>query len=217
MTPGPILPEVASEAIVVVDLVEATGRNNLFGWYAVGRGIMRDLRAMLAEVAGAKGLSCLKSTGDGYLLTFVDKTSAESAAVHAIEAAFALLARMEERNRELPDERAIHLRFAVHFGEVDVVQGDREGPHVSYAFRIEGISRASVAQALNPIPPESLPLRNYVLCSEEVAGILERRSKDWGALLIGLFKLKGFSGWREVFLVLPTNTNLDGSPIVHGR
>lgn len=200
-------PEVASEAIVVVDLVESTAANNLFGWYAVGRGLMRDLRAMIAKVTSSRGLRCLKSTGDGYLLTFANASSAEEAASHAVESSFKLLELLEIRNRELPEERAINLRFAVHFGEVDVVENDREGPHVSYAFRLEGISRASLAMALNPIPPDQLPLRNYVLCSEEVAGILERRSGRWKTVRIGLLKLRGFPGWREVFRVLPDVTS----------
>jgi hypothetical protein len=172
MRPGEsaLFPEVVTEAIVVVDLVESTTTSNLFGWYAVGRGLMRELRALITQVSYCRGLRCLKSMGDGYLLTFGDVQSAEMAAVHA-------------------------------------VVNDREGPHVSYAFRLEAISRASLPSALNPLPPEQLPVRDYVLCSEEVAGILSRRSERWYLLSIGLFKLKGFPGWREVFQVLPKSAN----------
>jgi len=197
------VPEVATEAIVVADLVDSTATSNLFGWYAVGRGLLRELRALITHTGQARGLRCLKSTGDGYLLTFGDPHSAETAALQAVQASFELLAAVEARNRGVAEERALHLRFAIHFGEVDVVENDREGPHVSYTFRLEGISRAALPMALNPIPPEQLPLRNYVLCSEEVAGILARRSAPWRTLGIGLFKLKGFPGWREVFLVQP--------------
>jgi len=108
----------------------------------------------------------------------------------------------------LPEERAINLRFAVHFGEVDVVENDREGPHVSYAFRIEAISRRSLSDALNSIPPEQLPLSNYVLCSEAVTGILNRRVDRWVTESLGLLKLKGFSGWNEVFLVTSAKSSL---------
>jgi len=198
-----LFPEVVTESIVVVDVVESTTTNNLFGWYAVGRGLMRELRAAIIRVGGSQGLRCLKSTGDGYLLAFSDARSAEMAAIHAVEAAFELLDLFAKRNGEVSEERAINLRFAIHLGEVDVVENDREGPHVSYAFRLEAISRASLPTALNPIPPEELPLRNYVLCSEEVAGILTRRSERWNTTCVGLFKLKGFTGWREVFLVNP--------------
>src|SRR5437763_8878676 len=197
------LPEVVTEAIVVIDLVESTLTSNLFGWYSVGRQSLRDLRSLISEVGMNRGLRCLKSTGDGYLLTFHDAQSAEMAAVRAIAAAFELLDRIDKRNGEVSEERALNLRCAVHLGEVDVVVNDREGPHVSLAFRLQEISRASLPAALNPIPPEHFPLQNYVLCSEEVAGILSRRAPDCQMLSIGLLKLKGFPGWREVFRVLP--------------
>src|SRR5437764_14101879 len=107
-------PEVATEAIVVVDLVESTGTSNLFGWYAVGRQLMRELRTLIMAVSHPRGLRCMKSTGDGYLLTFSDPHAAENAAVHAVDAAFELLKLVETRNRQVSEERALHLRIAVH-------------------------------------------------------------------------------------------------------
>ena len=197
------MPEIVTEAIVVIDLVESTLTSNLFGWYAVGRQSLRDLRTLIGEVANSRGLRCLRSTGDGYLLTFYDPQSAEMAAIRAVEAVFELLRLIFMRNQEVSEERALNLRCAVHLGEVDVVPNDREGPHISMAFRLEEISRASLPAALNPIPPEQFPLQNYVLYSEEVAGILSRRASPWEMVSIGLLKLKGFPGWREVFRVLP--------------
>src|SRR4029077_10041178 len=132
---------IATESIVVIDLVESTATNNLFGWYAVGRRLMRDLRAGIASVGGDRGLQCLKSTGDGYLIAFRDSRAAEESAVHAVDAAFGLLEGSASRNQIVPEELAIHVRTAIHLGEVDVVENDREGPHVSLAFRLEGISR----------------------------------------------------------------------------
>jgi class 3 adenylate cyclase len=195
------MPEVVTEAIVVIDLVESTLTSNLFGWYAVGRQSLRDLRTLIGEVGKVRGLRCVRSTGDGYLLTFYDPQSAEMAAIRAVEAVFELLRRIFARNQEVSEERALNLRCAVHLGEVDVVPNDREGPHISMAFRLEEISRASLPAALNPIPPEHFPLQNYVLCSEEVAGILSRRATQWELTSIGLLRLKGFPGWREVFRV----------------
>jgi class 3 adenylate cyclase len=198
--PEPTL-EIVTEAIVVIDLVESTLTSNLFGWYAVGRQSLRDLRALIGEVGQIRGLRCVRSTGDGYLLTFYDPQSAEMAAIRAVEAVFELLGLISVRNREVSEERALNLRCAVHLGEVDVIPNDREGPHISMAFRLEEISRASLPAALNPIPPEQFPLQNYVLCSEEVAGILSRRATHWELVSIGLLKLKGFPGWREVFRI----------------
>jgi class 3 adenylate cyclase len=198
-----LMPEIVTEAIVVIDLVESTLTSNLFGWYAVGRHAVRDLRLLIGEVGASRGLRCLKSTGDGYLATFHDPQSAEMAAIHAVAASFDLLDRIATRNRQVPEERALNPRCAVHLGEVDVVANDPEGPHVSLAFRLQEISQASLPAALNPIPPEQFPLQNYVLCSEEVAGILSRRATAWDMVRIGLMKLKGFPGWREIFRVLP--------------
>ena len=198
--PEPTL-EIVTEAIVVIDLVESTLTSNLFGWYAVGRQSLRDLRALIGEVGQIRGLRCVRSTGDGYLLTFYDPQSAEMAAIRAVEAVFELLGLISVRNREVSEERALNLRCAVHLGEVDVIPNDREGPHISMAFRLEEISRASLPAALNPIPPEHFPLQNYVLCSEEIAGILSRRATHWELVSIGLLKLKGFPGWREVFRI----------------
>ena len=203
------MPEVVTEAIVVIDLVESTLTSNLFGWYAVGRHSLRDLRSLIGEVGKSRGLRCMRSTGDGYLLTFYDPQSAEMAAIRAVEAVFEQLRRILMRNQGVSEERALNLRCAVHLGEVDVVPNDREGPHVSMAFRLEEISRASLPAALNPIPPEQFPLQNYVLCSEEVAGILSRRASPWEMVSIGLLKLKGFPGWREVFRVLPEDNPVD--------
>ena len=35
---------VAPEAIAIIDIVQATATSDLFGWYAVGRGLVRELR-----------------------------------------------------------------------------------------------------------------------------------------------------------------------------
>src|SRR5260370_16403939 len=85
------MPEVVTEAIVVIDLVESALTSNLFGWYAVGRHSLRDLRGLIGEVGACRGLRCLKSTGDGYLLTFHDAQSAEVAAIRPGEPGFTLL------------------------------------------------------------------------------------------------------------------------------
>jgi len=154
------MPEVATEAIVVVDLVESTLTSNLFGWYAVGRQAIRDLRALIGEVGERRGLRCLRSTGDGYLLTFHDPQSAERAALRAVEAVFELLNRVcPPQSRGSP--RSAHSICAARsiWARWTLFSNDREGPHVSLAFRLEEISRASLPAALNPIRPSSFRCR----------------------------------------------------------
>src|SRR5258707_5584497 len=139
-----------------------------------------------------RGLRCLKRTSDGFLIIYGDTEAAERAAVHAVDAAFELLDLIRMRNQTVSEELILKLRVAVHLGEIDVVENDREGPNVSYTFRLEAISKASLPPALTD-SAEQLPLRNYVLCSEEVAGIVTRRSDLWNPSKIGFFSFKAFS------------------------
>ncbi len=194
---------VASEAIVVIDLVESTFTSNLFGWYAVGRGLLRELRAAIRRIGADHNIRCMKSTGDGYLVTYGDSTSAELGAIHAMDASLSLLEFLRSRNLDpaTPEERSIGIRVAMHFGQVDVIENDREGPDVSYAFRLEGVNREALQDAIDPVPAADLPLRNYILYSESVKSILDRRSYDVDPLRLGLFSFKGFVDWHEVYLI----------------
>lgn len=200
---APFPAAIVAEAIVVVDLVESTLANNLFGWYAVGRALMRDLRTAIGEIGAGHQLRCMKSTGDGYLLSYGDAAAAELGAIHAVQAAVELLERLNARNDNAgtPEEARINVRIVIHFGQVDVVENDREGPHVSYAFRLEAVDREALQDAISAVNPDQLPLRNYVLCSEPVRDILTRRGYPASATRLGLFRFKGFPDWHEVFLL----------------
>ena len=194
---------IASEAIAVVDVVESTLTSNLFGWYAVGRGLMRELRRTVQVIGTNHNLLCMKSTGDGYLLAYGNDKSAELSAIHAIDASLELIRLLRRYNgkRTTAEERRIGVRIAVHFGQVDVVENAREGPHVAYAFRLEAINRESMHEAIDALSPDQLPLRDYILCSEPVADILKRRGHHSNSKRLGLFRLKGFQDWHEVFLL----------------
>ena len=201
-TPSIAIPiDCASEAIVVIDIVQATATSDLFGWYSVGRHSVRHLRQTVREIGELYGLACMKSTGDGLLLTYRDDKAADLAAVNAVQASLDLLKRLSARNETAPEERQIAIRLALHFGEVDVLPDDREGPNVSFTFRVEAINHASLDKALNPIDPALLPLRDYILCSERIHDIVDRRKPEWRKTSCGLFKLKGFTSWHELFLV----------------
>ncbi|MEN8219860.1 MAG: adenylate/guanylate cyclase domain-containing protein [Pseudomonadota bacterium] len=195
---------VASEAIVIIDIVQATATSNLFGWYAVGRRLVHELRQLVLKIGEKYGLTCIKSTGDGFLLTYSNSTAAELSALNAVKASLELLENLAKRNQEVAEERKLDIRFAIHFGEVDVLEQDREGPNISYTFRLESINTKSLIEAINPIDPDDFPLRNYVLCSEHVSNICTRHEATWTLKSCGLFKLKGFSGRWEVFLVEAT-------------
>ena len=195
--------EVASEAIVVLDIIQSTFSTSLFGWQSVGRVVMRDLRRLTREASAPRGLASAKTAGDGLLLTFSNRDSAEKAVPSALAAVWTLLARVRERNAQAPAQQRLDLRVAVHFGEVDILGNDRDGPNVIFAFRLESISRGSLQSALKPMHPRAFPTANYVLCSEIVAGVLDRVDESGPRKSCGLFKLRGFPGWSEVFLLEP--------------
>lgn len=164
---------------------------------------MRELRETIKTIGAAYHLQCMKSTGDGYLLTYRDPRSAELSAIHAIDASLRIIEVLNTRNEDesTAQERKINVRIAVHFGQVDVVDNDREGPDVSYAFRLEGITRESLRSALNSVAPGELPLQNYIVCSEPVRGILGRHGYAGALTSLGLLRFKGFHDWHEVFLL----------------
>lgn len=195
--------EVASEAIVVVDMVESTLTTSLFGWNSVGRGLMRELRNAINETRKVCDVRCMKSIGDGYLLAYRHARSAAQSVVNAVDCSLQLLRllRNYNRRRSTTEERRIAVRIAIHFGEVDVVENDREGPNVSYAFRLGAVNRESFREAITAVRPEELPLHNYILCSEPVKDILNKRLPHVDTKQLGLFKFKGFEGHHEVFLV----------------
>lgn len=203
------LPTISSEAIVVVDVVESTLTSNLFGWYAVGRNLMRTLRQAIRAIGIHHNLICMKSTGDGYLLTYGNSQSAELSVLQALGASLQLVRQLAQHNdlSSTAEEQKINVRIAIHFGQVDVIENDREGPDVSYAFRLEGIDRESLKDAIDGVPSQQLPLQNYIICSEPVRDIVMRHSYPRDLIRLGLFRLKGFHDWHEVFLVSEDETS----------
>lgn len=195
--------EVASEAIVVIDIIQSTVSTNLYGWHSVGRVVTSDLRRLAREACAPLGLASAKSTGDGLLLTFADPESAATAVPSALAAMRSLLAMLEDRNARVPQQHRLDVRVALHFGEVDITQESREGPNVAFAFRLEEVSGASLETAVNPIDPRSFPSANYVICSEAVADVLDWVGEPSPRRSCGLFKMKGFLGRWEVFLLEP--------------
>ncbi len=195
-----------SEAIVVVDLVDSTKTTTRHGWYAVGRHVVQDLRACIIEVGERYGLSCRKFTGDGYMLAFSSPGDAAHAVLQALHAITAIARAVNDLNASAPQERRIRLRFALHYGEVDVVEEarDREGPTVSYTFRLEGVDAESLKKAISPMPAERFPSHDYAIVSERVFEMLRDDyavAFPWEPEPIGVLPLKGFDGYHQPYLV----------------
>ena len=195
---------VASESIVIVDLVDSTNIITRFGFVAVGQHILRDLRRCIQRVGSKHGLRCRKFTGDGYMLAFSDPNDAANTVTQALRAIVGICHAIEELNKDNPKERKIRLRFALHFGEVYVVDNDREGPEVSYAFRLEAIGPRSLQdeeiKGLS-MDPSAFPADNYVVLSQVAVQILEERKSGYSCEMIAILPLKGFTGLQVVSLI----------------
>ena len=205
MTSEPIEEDLnpVSEAIVIVDLVDSTKITNRHGWRTVGRPMLRDLRECIKRVCSDSGLCCRKFTGDGYMLTF-RKEDSELAVVQALQAMINTCHEIEKLKEKLPKQRWIRLRFALHYGEVDPVDNDREGPEVSYTFRLEGVKKESLEAEEAPyimINLETFPIDNYAVLSEEVVEILKEREVEYSWEPIGAVRLRGFRGRHELLLL----------------
>lgn len=196
--------QTVSEALVVVDLVDSTKTTTRHGWHAVGKYVIRDLRTCINYIREQHGLQCRKFTGDGYLLAFRHNGDAAYAVIHAIQAIVAITRAIEAINeRQTAHERRIRLRFALHYGEVDAIEGDREGPEVSFTFRIEGIDAKAFDQALTPsrILPGDFPLYDYALVSQTVINILQAKHVLPCWEFVSVFPLKGFQDYYALYLI----------------
>jgi class 3 adenylate cyclase len=200
--------QVGSEAIVVIDIVESTGIGARVGWTIV-KELLQVLKRHIVAIGQRYGIQCRKSTGDGFLLSYTDQTNQalEHAVINAVEASFNLLSQLGKYNSNQPEEKQVHVRIAIHFGEVDIVEGDREGLAIAYTFRLENIDRETVRNnnASRHIEPDEFPEQNYVICSEVVSEAIEKRCPNFRSREVGLFKLKGFANYHEVYLVEEAN------------
>jgi class 3 adenylate cyclase len=178
---------VAPEAIVIVDIVDSTTIARRYGWENVGKVLLRDLRHLVVTTIGGYGGQCIKSTGDGYLLSFAHTGNADTAVANALKAIKILAHAIDDRNGEVNGAHAhLHVRYALHFGPVDIVEGDREGLTVAFAFRLEAWSPRNDRTA------RPLPDAGYVAMSENAAECLSGAPVAVSWESYGKHKPKGF-------------------------
>ena len=195
--------KVATEAIVALDMLEVLVKSERFGW-DLGKALIHDLRGLITSIGEKYGLQRVSGLGDIYLLAYgnPDSQDVEVGVANALEASFELLDRLADRNQDLPEHRIINVDFAVHFGEVDIIKGDRGGPIIAFARRLAEISRETVKNNPNrQMEPEAFPDQNYVLCSETVKKIVEKRTLDFTMFSVGEFELRNFPDLHKIYLI----------------
>ncbi len=121
-------------AILAADVV---GYSRLMGHDEIGT--LATLRALRAELVDPKIVEhngrIFKATGDGVLAEF-------PSVVNAVACAVDIQRRLEVRNADMPEDRAIRLRIGVNLGDVIVEGEDIFGDGVNIAARLEHVAPA---------------------------------------------------------------------------
>lgn len=91
-----------------------------------------------------------------------------------------------------------------------MIDSDREGPEISYTFRLEGVdAKALEENVYDPMPLKDFPADDYVVISEKVMKIFTDYHETYEWERIGLLRLKGFHGYHDLYLL----RNVSGLPL----
>ncbi|MBF0342675.1 MAG: HEAT repeat domain-containing protein [Nitrospirae bacterium] len=189
-----LIPEegtIRSEAILVIDLCNSTGIANKYGdRFALT--LTRILTDVVRPIAKKQKFQFLKSTGDGFLITF---PKIENAVHFAID----VLNNIGKHNKSADETQVIQLRFAINFGETTVdAKGDRLGVATNMTFRVEGVKSSDIIPIAGGIDKEEMPLVDRIFITENAVGEANMMA-GVKTRLIGLFELKGITGLHRVY------------------
>lgn len=184
-----------TEAILVLDVCGSTEKVSRYGdKYFLE--LMQRITQIVIPVAKKEKVQFVKSTGDGFLMTFPGVNQ-------AVLFSRQVLKEIDKNNASADEHDKIDLRFAVNFGETKVdAQCDRLGVAVSMTFRLDGVHPEGLISIDDGMTPEEMPTKNRILLSEnaeqELHGNLEIKR-----LPVGFFELKGIPGLHRIFAVIP--------------
>ncbi len=95
--------------------------------------LLEEHRQLLRPVFARHGGREVKTIGDGFLVEF-------PSALEAVRCSLEIQQLMYKRNQDVPSERKILLRVAVHLGDVEHRDGDVYGDAVNIASRIQSLA-----------------------------------------------------------------------------
>src|SRR5256712_11728197 len=95
--------------------------------------LLEEHRKLLRSVFARHGGREVKTIGDGFLVEF-------PSALEAVRCALEIQQLMYKRNQDVPSERKILLRVAIHLGDVEHRDGDVYGDAVNIASRIQSLA-----------------------------------------------------------------------------
>jgi adenylate cyclase len=163
-------PEQYAQKLVAILYADVAGYSRLTGEDEVGT--HRILSTYLDLFTGAvehHSGKVVHYAGDAILADF-DTVS------HALICAVNIQQDLEERNKELPDEKQVRFRIGVNLGEVIVDRDDIYGDGVNVAARLESLAEPGgvcVSEAVRAALGTKLPLEYEFLGEQEVKNIRE--------------------------------------------
>lgn len=182
--------EVRTESIMVVDIVGSSKIANLMGDHAAGK-VKSVLSMKLKNLHARFPADYVKSTGDGFLLTFAKPLTAIRLSIELIRS----IVKDTSGN-------GILLRVGINYGETMVLaDGDRQGAAVDMAFRVESARIDTMHQTTVGIQKEDVPRTNRIFVTESIHRFISA-SSTVKTRCIGFFDLKGFTGRHKIFEVM---------------
>ena len=183
------------EAIMVVDICESSRIMSVYGDEATYQ-IKNALEGIMLPVFRECESSFIKSTGDGFLVTFPHS-------IQAVDAALRILDSAKKYNAGVVDGPEIHLRFGAHFGPVRVrPDKDRHGTNVNVPFRVEGLKAKDLIEVETGILRKDFVPRDRILITEAVSHEISGEGK-FEIRYIGLFELRNITGIHKIYQVIP--------------
>ena len=188
-------------ALSVIDMCGSTDISNKFGDTFATR-LKNTLRDIVSDSVKSSSLEFSKGTGDGMLMGF-------SNAKAALAACHRILQTVAKRNITVTDSEKIHLRAAVHLGEINKIkvgdQVDIEGEAANFVCRLEGIKADSLIEDPGGLSKKDFPAQDRIIISEAVFDEVSRLD-DFSPIYAGYIELKGIRGRHRIYLVkLDTN------------
>jgi class 3 adenylate cyclase len=183
---------ILSEAIVVMDICNSTSIAAKYGDNFALQ-ITKNVVELINPLLRRYNVQYMKSTGDGYLLTFHTIES-------AINTAAEMLRKVKEYNTKVTEDKQVKLRFAINFGETRIdAKMDRLGVATNMTFRLDSIRREGLVELAAGVTRESIPLENRILISESVYEQLKEKGEGQRCTFLGYFEPRGILGRHKVF------------------
>jgi HEAT repeat protein len=182
---------ILTESILVVDLCNSTEIAAKYGDnFALN--LTRILTETVTPAARRERFQFMKSTGDGFLITFPK-------VINSVRFALDVFKEINKHNEKADKTARIDLRFAINLGETRIdAKGDRLGVATNMTFRVEGLKPEGLIPIENGMAKEDMPLDNRIFVTENV----EKEIIDMEGIktrIVGLFELKGITGLHKVY------------------